>query len=82
MHEQYSGIRLQVLQKTSILMTEGKCSCVQNLKCCFLVVLVDEQLKEMSAVDRRFYFLFVVYRRTGNVEPVWESASELFLKSH
>lgn len=60
----------QLLQKASILMTERECNCVHNLKCCFLVVLVEEELKEMKAIGRRFYFLYVVCSKTRNAEPV------------
>lgn len=43
---------------------------MSNLKCYFLVVLVDEELKEMSVIGRHFYSFYVVCRRTRNAEPI------------
>lgn len=60
MCKHYSGIGQQLLQKASVLMTEGKCSDVHNLKCCFSPVLEGEELKRqvLSIVGTSISFLW------------------------
>lgn len=41
----YSAIGQQLLQKVSVLTTEEECSGMNNLKCCFSLVLKGEELK-------------------------------------
>lgn len=46
MCKHYLGIGQQLLQKAAVLMTEGKCSALHNLKCCFSLVKVKSSRHE------------------------------------